>query len=106
MKEKLRDKTRDNLTNALHSLDVKAEMAERKRAEEKVHNAWWNRSLGVIDLPEGPVRWINITKKDQSKDSPPMWWINLCIPDERPISAAGRSMSRQVEKSRFHYSVK
>ena len=70
MKEKLRDKTRDNLTNALNSLGVKAEMAERKRAEEKVHNAWWNRSLGVIDLPEGPVRWINVIKKDRSKRQP------------------------------------
>ena len=101
MKEKLRDKTRDNLTHALNSLDVKAEMAERKRAEEKVHNAWWNRSLGVIDLPEGPVRWINIIKKDRQKDSPPMWWINHCIPDERPISGSREIDVKTVRKKSF-----
>ena len=101
MKEKLRDKTRDNLINALNSLGVKAEMAERKRAEEKVHNAWWNRSLGVIDLPEGPVRWINIIKKDRQKDSPPMWWINHCIPDERPISGSREIDVKTVRKKSF-----
>ena len=42
-------------------------MAERGREEEKVHNAWWNRSLGVIDLPEGPIKFVNVIKKDQSK---------------------------------------
>ena len=101
MKEKLRDKTRDNLTNALNSLGVKAEMAERERAEEKVHNGWWNRSLGVIDLPEGPVRWINVIKKDQSKESPPMWWINHCIPDERPISGNREIDVKTVRKKSF-----
>ena len=101
MKEKLRDKTRDNLTHALNSLGVEAEMAERGRTEEKVHNAWWNRSLGVIDLPEGPVKWINIIKKDQSKDSPPMWWINHCIPDERPISGSREIDVKTVRKKTF-----
>ena len=101
MKEKLRDKTRDILTNALNSLGVKAEMAERERAEEKVHNGWWNRSLGVIDLPEGPVRWINIIKKDRSKESPPMWWINHCIPDERPISGNREIDVKTVRKKVF-----
>ena len=85
MREKLRDKTRDDLAHALNSLGVMAEMAERGRVEEKVNNSWINRSLGVIDLPEGPIRLINILKKDRSKESPPMWWINLCIPDERPV---------------------
>jgi len=31
------------------------------------------------------VRWINILKKDGSKNSPPRWWVILSIPDERPI---------------------
>ena len=71
MVESLRDKTRDELAYNLNSLGVKAEMAERARPEDKIDNSWWQRSLGVIDIPEGPVRWINILKKDRSKDSPP-----------------------------------
>ena len=34
MKEWVRDKSRDELTDALNSLGVKAELAERGRAEE------------------------------------------------------------------------
>ena len=101
MKEKIRDKTRDNLAHALNSLGVQAEIADRGRVEEKVHNAWWNRSLGVIDLPEGPVRWINVIKKDPSKESPPMWWINFCIPDERPISGNREIDVKTVRKKTF-----
>ena len=69
MKERFRDKTRDDLANALDLIGVKAEMADRERAEEKVENSWYQRSLGVIDIAEGPISWINILKKDPSKDS-------------------------------------
>ncbi len=86
IKDKSRDKARDDFSHVLNSLGVQAKMAERGRDEEKVHNSWYQRSLGVIDLSEGPIRWINVVKKDRSKDSPPKWWINFCIPDERLIS--------------------
>ena len=77
----LAHKTRDELTAALNSIGVKAEMTERGRVEEKVENSWYQRSLGVIDIPEGPIRWINILKKDGGKHSPPRWWVVLGIPD-------------------------
>ncbi len=101
MREKLRDKTRDDLASALNSLGVRTEMAERGRVEEKVNNSWYKRSLGVIDLPEGPIRWINIVKKDGGKDSPPRWWINLCIPDERPVVNHKELKVRTVRKKSF-----
>ena len=101
MREKLRDKTRDDLAHALNSLGVRAEMAERGRVEEKINNSWINRSLGVIDLPEGPIRWINILKRDRSKNSPPKWWINLCIPDERPVLIHKEVKVRTVRKKSF-----
>ena len=101
MREKFRDKTRDDLTHALNSLGIQAEMAERGRAEEKVHNAWHQRSLGIIDLPVGPVRWINVIKKDGSQYSPPSWWVNLCIPDETPVSSHDTVKIRTVRKKTF-----
>ncbi len=82
MKEAFRDKTRDNLAYALNLLGVRAELAERGRAEERIHSSW-RRSLGVIDILEGPIRWINVTKRDGSQHSPPQWWLVLCIPDDR-----------------------
>ena len=86
MKDIFRDKTRDKLAQNLNSLGIRADLAERGRAEEKIENSWYQRSLGIIDVPEGLVRWINILKKDASKNSPPLWWVILCIPDERPLS--------------------
>jgi len=85
MKEIFRDKSRDELARNLNSLGIRAELAERGRAEEKIEKSWYQRSLGVIDIPEGLVRWLNILKKDASRNSPPQWWVILCIPDERPV---------------------
>ena len=71
MKEIFRDKTRDKLTQNLRSLGITAVMAERGRLEERVENSWYQRSLGIIDISKGLVKWINILKKDGSKNSPP-----------------------------------
>ena len=62
MRERLRDKS--YLTDALNLLGVDAEMAERGR----IQKPWGKRSLGIIDMPEGPVRWINV-KQDGSRYS-------------------------------------
>lgn len=85
MKEIFRDKSRDELARSLNSLGIRADLAERGRTEEKIENSWYQRSLGIIDIQEGLVRWINILKKDASKNSPPLWWVVLCIPDKRPV---------------------
>ena len=76
-------------------------MAERGRVEEGINNSWINRSLGVIDLTEGPIRWINILKRDGSKNSPPKWWINFCIPDERPVLIHKEVKVRTVREKSF-----
>ena len=86
MKEVFRDKSRDELARTLNSLGVRADLAERGRPEEKVENSWYQRSLGIIDIPDGLIRWINILKKDASRNSPPMWWVVLWLPDERPLT--------------------
>ena len=80
--ERWRDKTRDNLTSALNSLGVRAVMAERGRAEEEVRKRLFTRALGVVDIPEGPIRWINVVKQDGGQHNPPRWWLVFCVPDD------------------------
>ena len=81
MKENFRDKARDELTwNLTNLAGVKAQMSERGRPEEKVENSWYQRSLGVIDITDGPIKWISILKRDRSKDCPPKWWVVMGIP--------------------------
>jgi hypothetical protein len=101
MKEKWRDKTRDEIASAINSLGIKTEMAERKRTEEKILDSWWTRSLGIIDIPEGPIKWINVIKKDGSDKSPPRWWIIFGIPDGRLTSNGQKIKIRTIRKKSF-----
>ena len=101
MKEKLRDKTRDDLTDTLNSLGIGAAMAERGRPEESIRKPWGKRSLGVIDLAEGPIKWINVVRQDGSQYSPPRCWFVLCIPDERPFSKRREVKIKTVRKKSF-----
>ena len=87
MKEKFRDKSRDNLAKLLNSIGIKATMAERKRSEEKINKPWFFRSLGIIDISsEGPIKWTNNFKKDGNDKSGPVWYVFLGIPDKTPVS--------------------
>jgi len=101
MKGLLRDKSRDELAYALNSVGVKTEMAERGRAEEKVEDSWHRRSLGVIDILEGSIRWVNILKRDAGQHNPPKWWVVLGIPDERPVSTRQQTKIKTVRKKTF-----
>jgi hypothetical protein len=85
MKESFRDKTRDALATNLNAIGVRAEMIERGAIAEKIEDSWYKRSLGIINIPEGPIRWINILKRDRSQHNPrPRWWVVLGIPDYSP----------------------
>ena len=57
LEERLRDKTRDNLCKGLRNLGIDAQMAERGRHEENIGGSG---SKGLIDIPEGSIRWINV----------------------------------------------
>jgi hypothetical protein len=101
VKEIFRDKSRDRLAQNINSLGIRADLAERGRAEEKAENSWYQRSLGIIDIPDGLVRWINILKKDASRNSPPLWWVILGIPDERPLSKHQAVDIKTIRKRAF-----
>ncbi|MFC2032742.1 hypothetical protein ACFLUS_05250 [Chloroflexota bacterium] len=58
--KKLRDKTRDELCAGLCHMGIDVRMSERNRAEEKIGG---RNSMGVIDIPDGPIRWIKVYKK-------------------------------------------
>ena len=89
LKERLRDKSRDKLAEHLKSSGISAEIAPRGRPEENIKGPWWGfflRSLGIIDVAEGPISSIHVVKKDRGKDSPPQWWYIFLIPSEIPMA--------------------
>jgi hypothetical protein len=101
MLESLRDKSRDELTDGLKTLGIATEMPERGRSEEDIQRSWVTRSLGVINIQAGPVRWINVIEQDGNQYSGPRWWTVLGIPDERGFLTNGEVKVRTVRKKSF-----
>ena len=102
MREKLRDKTRDQLAENLNGIGVTATLSERDRPEEKVGNRLFRRSLGIIDIADdGLIRWINIIKQDRQKDSPPRWWVYLGIPVDKQLPKSRSVNIRTKRKKSF-----
>ena len=54
------DDTRHAICVALSSLGVDARLAERGRLEEKAGPLSGCTSVGLIDVLQGPIRWINV----------------------------------------------
>ena len=100
VRESFRDKSRDNLIQNLSQLGVKAKMLERKVVQEKIGNIWSMRSLGVIEIDEGPIKWINVLKQDGGKNNPPKWRYIYIIPDER-VSESTKIKVKTVRKKSF-----
>ena len=59
VRETFRDHARDDICAHLQTLGIDARMAERGRVEEKFGG---EGSLGLIEIPEGPIRWVNVRK--------------------------------------------
>ena len=57
--ERFRDHTRDDVWGSLRALGIQAQMSGRGRPEEKILSLG-QQSLGVIEIVEGPIRWINV----------------------------------------------
>ena len=107
MKDRFRDKTRDQLLDTLNLIGVKAKMTERKGVNlgntvsiskdlEKIENSWYQRSLGLIEVSEGPIKWINVLKKDGSDKSPPRWWIVMGVEDTRVLSTSRKIQIKTI----------
>ena len=81
LKNNIRDKSRDNFYQHLMTLGIDVSLAERGAKEEKLFNPWHRRSLGVINInSDSLISYINIIKRDRSKDTPPRWWYYFGIP--------------------------
>jgi len=81
IKEVFRDKTRDRICAGLRMLEIDARMAARGQVEEKVVG---KGSLGIIHVPDGPIRWINVRKETHSSGqygSTTYYYTEYGVPD-------------------------
>ena len=101
MRERFRDKTRDELLDALNALGVPASLIERDTPSENRRKPTWARAQGAIDLTDGPIQSINVFKRDGSRYSAPKWWAVLFILEGRPLSGSGPVSVKTVRKRSF-----
>tara|TARA_Y100000994_G_scaffold121400_1_gene99800 strand:+ start:2421 stop:3020 length:600 start_codon:yes stop_codon:yes gene_type:complete len=99
LKNNIRDKSRDNFYQHLMTLGIDVSLAERGAKEEKLFNPWHRRSLGVINInSDSLISYINIIKRDRSKDTPPRWWYYFGIPS---ITSKNKSDYIEVKSTRI-----
>ncbi len=67
--EQLRDKTRDEVCEHLCALELDARMAERGRPEEHI-TLGKGKTLGLIEIRDSPIRWVNVVKWKRGGGSP------------------------------------
>ena len=101
MRERLRDKTRDGLLDALSALGVRASLIERGTPTENHRKPTWALALRAIDLTDGPIQSINVFKRDGSQYSASRWWAVLYIPEERQCSLDRPVSVKTVRKRSF-----
>ena len=101
MREQFRDKTRDELADAVDALGVRVSLIEGGTPSENRRKPTWARALGAIDLTDGPIQSINVFKRDGSRYSAPKWWAVLFIPEGRPLSGSGPVSVKAVRKRSF-----
>ena len=83
LKNNTRDKSRDIFYKHLITLGIDVSLAERGAKEEKLFNPWHRRSFGIINInSDSLISYVNIIKRDRSKDTPPRWWYYFGIPSK------------------------
>lgn len=81
--ETIRDKTRDNICDFLQSMGIDAQMAERGRGEENIESGSYSKSLGIIDITKGQIRWVNVVKRSEESPGGMKYYIKYGVPDSR-----------------------
>ena len=86
-RERYQDHTRDDryrLCGWLQHLGIQAQMSERGRPEEKILPSQQG-SLGVIDILEGPIRWVNVVSR-YDRDDDQYYSLVYGVPDLKVLS--------------------
>ncbi len=81
LRETLGERTRDNFCAGLQDLGINASLSARGLPEEKIKKKNRYRSLGLIDILDGPIRWVNVQDSSAFFDADPFRCVTYCILD-------------------------
>lgn len=93
-----RDKTRNDMCAGLRELGIDARMVTRGRVEEGICG---NGSLGIIQIPEGPIHWVNVRKEEYRSQTGGIvvYYTEYGVPDRR----LGPKLTVHIESVRKKY---
>ena len=92
---------RDRICDRLGALGADARLAGRGRAEEQITNGIQCGSLGLIDIREGPIRWVNVRKVRQYGDPQGSHFTDYGVPDPRLELYSRRPAIKSVRTKEF-----
>ena len=99
------DETTFDLCSGLLNLGVDARLAHRDRAEERIRGGIGRgHSLGVIDIQEGPIRWVNTRKLPPSGSTQhnyTVYWTDYGVPDPKVAPGFPTGSIESVRKRTF-----
>lgn len=72
---------RKGFVDELADIGVSASLAEGTRAEERIGIPWSDTSEGLIDVADGPVRWIHLVDNEESGR-----YLRLGVPDQNMVT--------------------
>ena len=99
LKDLVRDDTRDRIYKTLQNMGISAQMAERGRSEEEVGLRPYFKSLGLIDIRESPISWINVIRKRITHITE--YFLNYCMPDSRLSQVSPEVLFKTSHKRKF-----
>lgn len=93
IKDRLRDKARDRLCHHLSSIGMDARLLERGRPEERTGE----ESLGLIEILNSPIRWINVCKHDVNPSGPGATYSNIYLVPDPTVADMGYVEAKSIQ---------
>jgi hypothetical protein len=110
-KESFRDKRMDNLCADFQNLGIDAQITDRYLADKEIFGGrkeyWFEQlgrvSAGIIEIPEGPIRYVNL--KEESQVAPggrsSSYHLQYIAPNPKPPLSSLKIEIKSVRKKTF-----
>jgi hypothetical protein len=92
-----RDKTRHRLCTHLRTMGLNVQVSERGLHEEGISGGLMGSSIGLIEVQESPIRWVNMLEHPASRYASAAFTNVYVVPDHR-VRSGGYMELRSVRQ--------
>ena len=80
---------------ALQGFGIDAQIAEQGRPEKDIECGFWTKSFGLVDVPDGPIRWVYMTEYSPGPENSD-FFIKYGVPDAKLGPNSPKSSIRSI----------